>query len=70
MLHSYLRFGPEIMCEKVGIILIFIYFCMHLPCFKWLAFVDFGIFNFVAFLSMHVCAVTLYRFVMLHNTFH
>jgi hypothetical protein len=48
------------MCDNVGIILICIYFCMLLPCFKWLAFVDFGIFNFVAFLSMHVCGVALF----------
>jgi hypothetical protein len=33
MLHAYLSFGLEAMCEKVGINLMLIYFYMDLSCF-------------------------------------
>jgi hypothetical protein len=57
------------MCEKVGIFWRCIYFYMHFF-FLLLAFVIFGIIKFIALLSMHVCSVALYRFVVLHNTPH
>jgi hypothetical protein len=45
------------MCEKVRILLMLIYFCMHLTCFAKLAFVIFKIINFLAFQALHVCSV-------------
>jgi hypothetical protein len=33
ILVAWLSFGPEIMCEKVGILLLLNYFYMHLSCF-------------------------------------
>jgi hypothetical protein len=58
------------MCEKVRIILLSIYFCMHLPCFTKLAFVIFKIINFLAILSMHVCSVACYGWLVLNKPFH
>jgi hypothetical protein len=49
------------MCEKVRIILMSIYFCVHflvlLASFRFF----FKIMNFLATLSMHVCSVACYR---------
>jgi hypothetical protein len=36
--------------------------------FWYLAFFIFGIYNFIALLSVHVCEVALFRFVVLHKT--
>jgi hypothetical protein len=36
----------------------------------YLAFVIFGIINFIALLSVHVCSVALYRCVVLDKPFH
>jgi hypothetical protein len=48
------------MCEKVEIILMCMYFYMHLSCFGWLAFAIFGVFNFLAILNVHVWAVAMF----------
>jgi hypothetical protein len=58
------------MCEKIRIILMSFYFCVHLPCFTKLAFVIFKIINFLAILGMHVCPVAGYRCLVLNAPFH
>jgi hypothetical protein len=66
MLHAELSFRLETMCEKVGIILMCIYFiCIYLTLVDSFCFL--GIINFLATLSVHVCAVALYKFVVHHK---
>jgi hypothetical protein len=57
MLHPKLSYRLEIMCGKVGIILLSIYFWHAIVLLHSLAFVIFNTINFLAILSMHVCSM-------------
>jgi hypothetical protein len=50
------------MCEKVWIILLSNYFCVHLPCPSSQLLSFSKIINFIAIQSVHVCPVACYRY--------
>jgi hypothetical protein len=66
MLHALISFGPEAMCEKVGIFCcVFIFECISHVLVANFCF--FGLINFVALLSVLVCPVAVYRLVVLEE---
>jgi hypothetical protein len=65
MLHSY-KYHVWESLNHFDVYLFLYAFLM----FEWLAFVIFGIINFIALLRVHVCAVACKGLEILHNTFH